>query len=80
MKFLLESGVDVNTQDDFSSPHRVARQKRYDPNAGTPRSTACYDIPYRMMPQSPRSGISTSAIASNMATTFLASQHFIMQC
>ena len=34
LKFLLESGVDVNMQDDFSSVHRMARQKGYDANAG----------------------------------------------
>lgn len=26
--------MDVNMQDDFSSVHRMARQKRYDPTAG----------------------------------------------
>ena len=36
LEFLLESGVDVNMQDDFSSVHRMARQKRYDPNTGIP--------------------------------------------
>ena len=41
LKFLLESGVDVNMQDDFSSVHRMARQKRYDPNAGILTGTRC---------------------------------------
>ena len=42
LKLLLESGVDVNMQDDFSSVHRVARQKRYDPNAGTYTHTCAH--------------------------------------
>jgi len=31
----------VNMQDDFSSVHRVAKQKRYDPNAGTRAGMHC---------------------------------------
>ena len=41
LKFLLESGVDVNMQDDFSSVHRMARQKRYDANAGIHTGVHC---------------------------------------
>ena len=34
LKVLLEHGVDVNLQDEFSSVYRVARQKKYDSYAG----------------------------------------------
>jgi len=34
LKILLENGVDVNIQDEFSNVYRVARQKKYDRHAG----------------------------------------------
>ena len=74
--------MDINMQDDFSSVHRMARQKGYDPNTGILVDTCCnmrYYMTYTHK-QLVLSGIESSAIALSMATTSLASQLFIMQC
>ena len=65
-------------QDDFSSVHRMARQKKYDPSAGIHGIDLAHAVTACIVTQSLKSGTEISAIDSNTATIFLASQLFIM--